>query len=187
MHTHDASAVGGPSIILLCGEVGEEMVEGFMAQFIDLDSKKRPGGIIVRITSHGGCASSAFAIYDAIARAKNRVTTEAWGMAESAAALIFQAGSRRIIQPSARLLLHDIQTEGSSTTGSRGIQAQADDIRATEELYCRLIAERAGVEPKKVAEWCRAITSFSAREAVAAGLADEVPAVKGVAYARVRP
>lgn len=174
MHTHDESAVGGQSIILLCGEVNEDLAESFMSQFLMLDSKKRPGGITVRVTSHGGCAGAGFAIFDVIAHAKNKVTTEAWGMAESSAALIFQAGSQRVVMPSARLLLHDVQSESSSTTGSRGIQAHADDIRATEELYCRLISERAGCEPKQVADWCRAITSFSARQAVTAGLADQV-------------
>lgn len=187
MTTYDESADGGKSVILLCGEVGEEMVEAFMTQFLGLDSKKRPHGITVRITSHGGCAGAGFAIYDAIAGARNRVTTEAWGMVESSAALIFQAGKHRIMQPSARMLLHDMQAEGSTTTGSRGIQAMADAIRASEELYVSLIAARAGIEPKQVIEWMRATTTFSAREAVRAGLADEVPSVKGVGYARVRP
>lgn len=180
MHTHDESAVGGPSVILLCGEVNEDMVESFMGQFLMLDSMRKTKGITVRITSHGGCAGAGFAIYDIIAHAKHKVTTEAWGMAESSAALIFQAGSKRVVMPSARLLLHDVQSESSSTTGSRGIQAHADDIRATEELYCRLISERVGCEPKQVADWCRAITSFSARQAVTAGLADEVGGAKNV-------
>ncbi len=158
--------------IFLCGDVTEQMVGEFMEQFVTLDSEKRPSGIVVRITSHGGCAGAGFAIHDAIANARNHVTTEAWGMAESIAALIFQAGRTRLMAPSARLLLHDVQTESNSTTGSRGLQAHVNDIKALEELYFRTIAARGGIKTEQVKKWCASITAFSAQAAIATGLAD---------------
>lgn len=174
MHTHDESAIGGPSVILLCGEVTEDVVEAFTSQLLMLDSMRKTKNITVRITSHGGCAGAGFAIHDAIKAAKHEVITEAWGMAESIAALIFQAGDQRVMAPSARLLLHDVQTESSSTTGSRGVQAHANDIKALEELYFTTVAARAGIRPEQVKKWCNNITGFNAVQAVKAGLADAV-------------
>ena len=178
MHTHNESAIGGPSVILLCGEVTEEVVEQFTGQLLMLDSMRKTKNITVRITSHGGCAGAGFAIHDAIKAARHDVITEAWGMAESIAALIFQAGDARVMAPRARLLLHDVITEASSTTGSRGVQAHVNEIKSLEELYFVTVAARSGIKPELVKKWCSNITGFTADQAVQARLADAVLVLK---------
>lgn len=160
--------------ILLCGEIGEAMVGAFMEDFGELDVRKQPGGITVRLTSHGGCATAGFAIHDIIRLAKNHVTTEVWGMAESIAALVFEAGHTRLMAPSARLLLHDVQADSSSTTGSRGVQAIADDVKELEKLYFNIVGNRAGIGPDAVKKWCARTTIFSSAQAVEAKLADDI-------------
>lgn len=168
-----------PRHILVVGEITEELVEQFTEQFLAMDAKKREGGLRVRITSHGGCGEAGIALYDIIRAARNRITTEVWGMAESSAALVFQAGDARLMTPHSRLLLHDVQSESASTTGSRGIQAHADDIKALEETYFGIIGVRSGVGAAAVQAWCRDITSFYAERAVKCGLADGVLSPRG--------
>jgi len=170
---------GNPSnTIILCGDVDENMVGYFTERLTDLDSHKIPGGIIVRITSHGGCVSSGFAIYDSICLARNKVTTQAWGMAESTAVLIFQAGHRRMMAPNSRLVVHDLQGDASTSTGSKGAIAHLNVLKHMENAYMDNIAKRSGRTSEEVLGWCRDVTLFSPQLAVAKGLADGIIGVR---------
>jgi ATP-dependent protease ClpP protease subunit len=128
--------------------------------------------IELHINSPGGEVWDGIAIYNAIKNHKADVTVRIDGIAASAASFIAQAGNKVIIERNAEMMIHDAL---SVCFGN------AADMLATAELLDKgsnniadIYAQRAGGTVASWREKMRAETWYSAAEAVAAGLADEV-------------
>lgn len=94
-------------IMLISGDIGAPGIDGakFQAELLQLDtlSKKR---IQVYINSNGGIVTDGMVIYNAITRSKTKVDTYNCGLAASIAAVIFQAGRKRIMADYSILMFH---------------------------------------------------------------------------------
>jgi ATP-dependent protease ClpP protease subunit len=131
------------------------------------------GPLDVHISSSGGDVFQGLSIYSALtAYGKGPVTTYCDGLAASIASVIMQAGQRRVMAPGSVLMLHDAWAVVD------GNQADMESMAATlgklSDNIASVYASRAG---GTVAYWrdvMRAETWYTAEEAVAAGLADEV-------------
>lgn len=141
------------------------------SDFID-QLKEITGDIHLHINSPGGRIFDGIAIYNAIKSHPSTVTTIADALAASIASVIFQAGDVRQMTRNATMMIHD---------GSGLVYGNAEDMRDMAELLDKMsnniadiYAEAAG---GSVAEW-RALmqeeTWYTGKEAVDAGLADEV-------------
>ncbi|MFH9248229.1 head maturation protease, ClpP-related [Streptomyces lydicus] len=128
--------------------------------------------IDVHINSPGGEVFDGLAIMNSLRAHPATVTTYVDGMAASIASVIAMAGERVVMGPHSQMMIHE---------GSGLCIGDADEMRKMADLLDFQSDNIAGVYQAKaggnVEDWralMRAETWFTAEEAVAAGLADEV-------------
>lgn len=134
----------------------------------------RAATLNVHLNSPGGDYFEGVAIRTALVGHAATVNIFVDGLAASAASVVATAGERVVIAQGGQIMIHEARTISIGT---------ADDMRGTADVLDKIgddiagmYAARAGGE---VAEWrglMRAETWFTADEAVAAGLADELAA-----------
>lgn len=163
-------------IVLLEGEVHDQMANLIVAQLLFLESENPDKDINLWINSPGGSVTAGMAIYDAMQFISPDITTIVMGQACSMGSLLAQAGAtgKRFILPNARHMIH--QPSG----GARG---QATDmlIQVQEILEIKKNLTQIYVNHNSVGKTFDELSAdmerdnfMSAREAVAYGLADQV-------------
>ncbi|GCB52997.1 ClpP family protease [Streptomyces sp. NL15-2K] len=162
-------------IIFLGTEIDDGVANVVIAQLLHLESSAPENEIALYINSPGGSFTSLMAIYDTMTFVQAPISTVCVGQAASTAAVLLAGGDpgRRIVLEHARVLLGQPATGGSRGTVS-DLALQAKEmvrIRSqVEEVLSRhthhdIATLRADMDRDKV---------FTAEEAVAYGLADEV-------------
>lgn len=128
--------------------------------------------VVVRINSPGGSVFEANAIYNALSRHPGGVDVEIDALAASAASYIAMAGKRIGIAENAMMMIHNAWTIAIGNANDlRETAALLDKMDATiTDMY----AARSGTDREQIASWSAAETWFTAKEAVEAGLADEI-------------
>ncbi|MFI9154497.1 head maturation protease, ClpP-related [Streptomyces sp. NPDC053367] len=128
--------------------------------------------ILLRVNSPGGQVYEGIAIANALRAHPASVTVQVDGIAASIASVIAMAGDRVRMMPNAMLMLHDAS---GLTVGN------AADHRETAELLDKISGNIADAYAARAGgtrdEWRQVMvqeTWYTAEEAVAAGLADEV-------------
>jgi len=117
-------------IILLSGEITDEMANSVVAQILYLDSLNHDD-ISLYINSPGGSVSAGMAIYDTMNFVSSDVSTICLGMAASMAAFLLSSGEKgkRFILPNGEVMIH--QPLG-------GAQGQATEIKIAAEHILKL-------------------------------------------------
>ena len=132
--------------------------------------------LYVRVHSPGGYAGDGVAIANLLRNHRARVVVVVDGLAASAASVIAIAGAEIVMCPGSQLMLHDasVATYGNAAQ----LRRDAEWIDKQSENYAGVYAYRAGGTS---AAWRQVMTAnegegtwYTAEEAVAAGLADEV-------------
>ncbi len=181
-HDHDGHEQSGVlynnKTVWFYGDINVQSAASFAAAIDEADRK--PGDITVNICSNGGWVEGGMAMHDAVACARNKVTTIGTGAVYSSAVLPFEAGASRILMPSARLFLHDM----SISMGGVTARSASTALKETEELYdlyCDIIAQRCGMNRKNVSNFCQDETYFNAQKALQYRLIDGImgPQPKG--------
>lgn len=109
-------------VILLEGEVHDQMANLIVAQLLFLESEDAEKDISMYINSPGGSVTAGMAIYDTMQFIKPNVHTIVMGQACSMGSLLAQAGApgKRFMLPNARHMIH--QPSG----GARGMQSDIE-------------------------------------------------------------
>jgi ATP-dependent Clp protease protease subunit len=109
-------------VILLEGEVHDQMANLIVAQLLFLESEDPGKDINMYINSPGGSVTAGMAIYDTMQFIKPDIHTIVMGQACSMGSLLAQAGSpgKRFMLPNARHMIH--QPSG----GARGMQSDIE-------------------------------------------------------------
>jgi ATP-dependent Clp protease protease subunit len=109
-------------VILLEGEVHDQMANLIVAQLLFLESEDAAKDISMYINSPGGSVSAGLAIYDCMQFIAPDVQTIVMGQACSMGSLLAQAGApgKRFMLPNARHMIH--QPSG----GARGMQSDIE-------------------------------------------------------------
>ena len=161
---------GGPATIRIYEEIGVWGVteEEFAQELAGVTADE----IEVQISSPGGDVFSGIAIYNALRAHPARVTTRVDSLAASIASVIVQAGDHRVMLKHSQQMIH---TAWGLVIGT------ADDMRQMAELLDRqtdviagIYADRGGRAKTAMRKLMDAETWFTDREAVDAGLADEI-------------
>lgn len=124
-----------------------------------------PNTIVLEIASVGGNATCAVALYELLILHPRRVVADVIGTASSAAGLVAMGADRRRIVPHGTFMLH--KTTAGSASGRRHFDAVA----------LAILTAATGQPPDLIDLWEHAETTFTADEAVKAGLAHEVVAL----------
>ena len=155
--------------ILIYGDIGFEVqAKDIVNQLNDAD-----GPLSVRVDSFGGDVYAGISILNALRRYPDVVTVYVDGIAASAASFIAVGGADRLIMsPNSSLLIHGAWSQG---VGNSEEMAQlAADLKQITDNLATIYAEKTGKEPEYWRELMKKDTTFTAEQAVDAGLADAV-------------
>jgi len=163
-------------VILLEGEVHDQMANLIVAQLLFLESENPEKDIHVYINSPGGSVTAGMAIYDTMQFIQPDVQTIVMGQACSMGSLLAQAGAKdkRFILPNARHMIH--QPSGGARGQATDMEIQVKEILALKksltEIYVNHNSKGKSFEQLK-ADMERDFF-MSAQEAVDYGLADKI-------------
>jgi ATP-dependent Clp protease protease subunit len=173
-------------IIMLEGEVHDQMANLIVGQLLFLESEDSSRDITMFINSPGGLVTAGLAIYDTMQFIKPDVATYVMGQAASMGSLLAQAGApgKRFVLPNSRTMIHRVSSGTPSTRGSVHVQElEFEDARRTFEESKRLNDRlthlyvkhnSAGKQYAELFETMKFDTYLSAEEAVVMGVADRV-------------
>jgi len=161
-------------IVFLIGEINQGSAARVMMQMLYLENQKRGNEINFYINSPGGAVDDTLALYDTMRFMSSPVSTYCLGRAYSGAALLLTAGTKgkRYLLPHAKVMIH--QPYGGVTGQAEDIRIQAEQIIKSKAELTRIIAHHTGKSTDQVKLDSERDKYFSAEEAVAYGLADEV-------------
>lgn len=161
-------------IIMVAKPVDREMAAGIVAQLLLLDAKDNTKPITVYVNSPGGDADSGFGIYDAMRMVKAPVTTVCFGLAASAAVIIFVGGrkGRRFTMANSRFLIHQPSTFTQGTASD--LEITANEIIKTRDLYNQILADETGKSDKTILKDVSRDFWLTAQESVDYGLSTKI-------------
>jgi ATP-dependent Clp protease protease subunit len=161
-------------IVFLDGEINDLSADLVVAQLLFLDGQDTEKDINLYINSPGGSVTAGLAIYDTMQYLKSNVQTICLGQAASMGALILTAGAagKRLVLPSARVLIH--QPWGGAQGQAKDIGIQAKEILRLKKLTIEYFAKHTGKEIDQIAVDMERDFYMSAADAVAYGVADRV-------------
>ena len=161
-------------IVMLSGEVNDQVASTIVAQFLFLEAEDPEKDIYFYINSPGGVVTSGMAIFDTMNYIRPDVATICIGQAASMGAFLLSSGEKgkRYALPHARIMIH--QPLG-------GAQCQATDIQIKAEEHLRMKAELNAILAKNTGRTVKQIEKdtdrdnfMSAIEAQKYGMIDEV-------------
>jgi len=163
-------------VILLEGEVHDQMANLVVAQLLFLESEDDKKDISVYINSPGGSVTAGMAIYDAIQFIGPDVSTIVMGQACSMGSLLGQAGAKgkRFILPNARHMIH--QPSGGAQGKATDMLIQVNEILEMKKVLTQIYVDHnsAGKSFEELAADMERDNFMSAAKAVEYGLADKV-------------
>lgn len=167
--------------ILIYGDIGFEVqAKDIVNQLNDAD-----GPLSVRVDSFGGDVYAGISILNALRRYPDVVTVYVDGIAASAASFIAVGGADRLIMsPNSSLLIHGAWSQGMGN--SEEMAQLAADLNEITDNLATIYAEKTGQEPAYWRELMKKDTTFTAEQAVEAGLADAVAEFEKSAKAEKR-
>lgn len=161
-------------IIMLSGEVNDDMANTIIAQLLFLDAQDSEKDIYLYINSPGGSVSAGLAIFDTMNFVKADVQTIVLGMAASMGSFLLTAGAKgnRFALPNAEIMIH--QPLGGAQGQATEIEIAARHILKTRAHLNEILAERTG-QPLEVIEKDTDRDNYmTAQEAKDYGLIDEI-------------
>ena len=162
-------------VIMLSGPIDADRANDVMARLLYLEGEDPDAPIDLRINSPGGEVLSGLAVVDTIAQLTCPVTTTCAGMAASMASVLLACGTRgrRRATANSRVLIHQPwagQFQGQATD----LERAAEEILRQRHRIDQLLADATGQPVERVHRDTERDTWFSAEEARAYGLVDEV-------------
>lgn len=138
-------------IIMLSGEINDDVANSVIAQLLFLDAQDPEKDIYIYINSPGGSVSAGLAIFDTMNFIKADVQTIAMGMAASMGSFLLTAGTKgkRFALPNAEIMIH--QPLGGAQGQATEIEIAARHILQTRERLNKILSERTG-QPIEVIE-----------------------------------
>ena len=161
-------------IIMLSGEVNDQVASTIVAQLLFLEAEDPDKDIYLYINSPGGVITSGMSIYDTMNYIKPDVCTICIGQAASMGEFLLSAGvkGKRYSLPNSRIMIH--QPSGGAQGQSTDIQIQAKEIQRMKDSLNAMIAEQTGKTIETIEKDTERDNFMSAEEACAYGLIDEV-------------
>lgn len=161
-------------IIMLSGEVNDQMANSIIAQLLFLDAQDNTKDIYMYINSPGGVITSGMAIVDTMNFIKSPVSTIATGMAASMASIILAEGEKgkRFALPHATVLIH--QPLGGAQGQATEIQIAAEEILKTRKMINEILAKDSGQDIETIKRDTERDHYMTAQEAKDYGLIDNI-------------
>lgn len=161
-------------IIMLSGEIHDELAASIVAQLLFLEAEDPTKDIYLYINSPGGVITSGFSIYDTMNYVKPDVCTICIGQAASMGAFLLSCGAegKRFALPNSRIMIH--QPLGGARGQATDIEIQAKEILRLKTILNDILAKNTKQKVAKIAKDTERDFFMSAQEAKEYGLIDKV-------------
>ena len=161
-------------IIMLSGEVNDQVASSIVAQLLFLEAQDPDKDIYFYINSPGGVITSGLSMFDTMNYIKPDIVTICIGQAASMGAFLLASGTKgkRYSLPHARIMIH--QPSGGAQGQSTDIQIQAQEIQRLKDTLNEILAEQTGKTAKKIEKDTERDKFMSAKEALEYGLIDKI-------------
>lgn len=161
-------------VVLLEGEVHDQMANLIVAQLLYLESENPDKDISLYVNSPGGSVTAGLAILDTIKFIKPDVSTIVMGHACSMGSLIASSGTKgkRFMLPRARHMIHQV------SSGTRGtaidMKIALEETLRLNKLLTEIYVENTGHPYEKLEKDMSRDYYMDANESVEYGLADSI-------------
>ena len=161
-------------IILLSGEITDEVSEVVCAELLFLAAEDPNKDISLYINSPGGLVNAGLAIFDTMNFITPDVNTICMGTCASMAAIILAAGAKgkRYALPNSEVMIH--QPLGGAKGQSTEIQIAAENIMKTRKNITKILAELTNKDFDQVWKDTERDNYLSADEALKYGIIDKI-------------
>ncbi|EJQ13414.1 ATP-dependent Clp protease proteolytic subunit 2 [Bacillus cereus BAG3X2-1] len=161
-------------IIMLTGEITDELANGVVAQLLFLDADDPEKDISIYINSPGGSITAGLAIFDTMQIIKADVSTLCVGMAASMGAFLLAGGEKgkRFALPNAEVMIH--QPLGGARGQATDIEISAKRILHMRERLNQILSERTGQTVESLQRDTERDNFMTAEDALNYGLIDKI-------------
>jgi len=161
-------------IIMLSGEVNDQVASSIVAQMLFLEAEDPEKDIYFYINSPGGVVTAGMAIYDTMNYIRPDITTICIGQAASMGAFLLSSGAKdkRYALPHARIMIH--QPLGGAQGQATDIAIQAEEILRMKAELNSILAKNTGQTIKKIEKDTDRDNFMSSKEAQDYGMIDKV-------------
>ena len=155
--------VNANSVAMLVGIVDQQMRNGFHK-------------FSILISSTGGETTSAFTAYNYLRGIKAEITTFNVGNVDSAATVIYCAGSKRFALPGTRFLLHGaaVGIAGNAFINAETLESQLALVNNQNQMIVQVMAKTTSKKESDLEHFVRGQTILSPDDAVTLGLVQKV-------------
>ncbi len=161
-------------IIMLSGEVTDDLANLIVAQLLFLESEDPDKDIYLYINSPGGSVTAGMAIYDTMNYIKADVSTICMGMAASMGAFLLSSGAKgkRYTLPNAEIMIH--QPLGGFQGQVTDIDIHAKRMLKIKEKMNKILSENTGKPLEELKKDVERDHFLDGDEAAEYGLVDKV-------------
>ncbi|HIM94147.1 MAG TPA: ATP-dependent Clp endopeptidase proteolytic subunit ClpP [Campylobacterales bacterium] len=161
-------------IIMLSGEVNDQVASTIVAQLLFLEAQDPDKDIYFYINSPGGVITSGLSMFDTMNYIKPDIVTICIGQAASMGAFLLSSGTKgkRYSLPNSRIMIH--QPSGGAQGQSTDIQIQAQEIQRLKDTLNEIMADNCGKKASELEVDTERDNFMSAQEAVDYGLIDKI-------------
>ena len=161
-------------IVMLSGEVNDQVASTIVAQFLFLEAEDPEKDIYFYINSPGGVVTAGMAIFDTMNYIRPNVATICIGQAASMGAFLLSSGQKgkRYALPHSRIMIH--QPLGGAQGQASDIAIQAEEILRMKAELNAILAKNTGQTVKKLEKDTDRDNFLSAQESLEYGIIDEV-------------
>ena len=161
-------------IIMLSGEINDEIATLVVSQPLYLSSIDSKKDISIYINSPGGSVTAGMAIYDTMQLISNDIKTICVGMAASMGAFLLAGGTKgkRYALPNSEIMIH--QPLGGAKGQVTDIEILTKRLLQTKRNMNKILAENTNQDEKKIELDTERDNFMSAYEAKEYGLIDKV-------------
>lgn len=126
-------------IILIFGEITDEVSASVIAQLLFLSSQDKEKDIYLYINSPGGSVSAGLSIYDTMNYISNNCITIGMGLCASMGAFLLASGNKRYALKHTKIMIH--QPLGGAKGQASDIKIVANEIIKTKKILNQIIAD----------------------------------------------
>lgn len=163
-------------IIMLTGQVEDNMANSIIAQLLFLDAQDPTKDIYLYINTPGGSVSAGLAIVDTMNFIKADVQTIVMGTAASMGTIIASSGTKgkRFMLPNAEYLIHQPMGGTGGGTQQTDMAIAAEHLLKTRIKLEKILADNSGKTVKQIHKDAERDYWMSAEETLAYGFIDQI-------------
>ena len=160
-------------IIIINGEINNELANSVVAQLLFLDSQNNED-ISVYINSHGGSVTDGMAIYDTINFINSDISTIGMGLCASMGAFLLSSGSKgkRYALPNCEVMIH--QPLGGAQGQATEIKIAAEHILKTKDKLNKILSLNTGKDLDIIEKDTDRDNFMTSEEALNYGIIDKI-------------